>query len=164
MRGSIKNALKWALITLAVLFLAIQFVRPAKTNPPVDESRTFQAGTQMTPEVAAILDRSCNDCHSNKTVWPWYSQVAPVSWYLVRHVDDGRRHLNFSDWDRNNTKRATRKLQEICEQVETGEMPITSYLPLHPSAKLSDADKKVLCDWTTQEQARLAASQTNGKQ
>src|SRR6266481_7932101 len=93
-----KRIAKWLVICLAVLFVAIQFVRPARTNPAVDESQTIFARTQMTPQAAAILDRSCRDCHSNKTVWPWYTQIAPVSWWLSGHVNDGRRNLNLSEW------------------------------------------------------------------
>ena len=73
-------------------------VRPAMTNPPVDESQTIVARAQVPPEVASILDRSCRDCHSNKTVWPWYTHVAPVSWWLADHVDHGRKDLNLSEW------------------------------------------------------------------
>jgi hypothetical protein len=155
--------LKRAGIAIAILFAVAQVIRPSMTNPPVDESRTLQARAQVQPEVYAIMERSCNDCHSNKTTWPWYSQVAPVSWYLSRHVDQGRRQLNISDWAGYDNRRATRKLDEICEQVKTGEMPINTYLLIHPSAKLSEADKQALCNWAEQERARLAASQANNQ-
>lgn len=155
--------LKRAIIALVILFAVAQVIRPSMTNPPVDESRTLQAKAQVQPEVHAILERSCNDCHSNKTAWPWYSQIAPVSWYLVRHVNEGRRELNISDWAQYDTRRATKKLEEICEQVKEGEMPLKTYLPLHPSAKLSDADKQALCDWTNQERARLASTQAGNQ-
>ena len=155
--------LKRAVIALAVLFLIAQVIRPSMSNPAVNESRTLQARAQVSPEVQAIMERSCNDCHTSKTVWPWYSQVAPVSWYLSRHVAQGRRHLNLSDWAGYDTKRATRKLDEICEQVKLGEMPMQSYVLLHPSAALSEADKQALCTWAEQERARLAAPQTKGQ-
>ena len=155
-----RQAVKWTLAVVAVAFGAIQAVRPAMTNPPVDETHTMAATAGMPQDVAAIFDRACADCHSNKTEWPWYSKVAPVSWYLAHHVDEGRRELNVSDWAAYEPKRKARKLQEICEQVEKGEMPITSYLLIHPSAKLSDADRKTLCDWSTQERERVAAAQT----
>ena len=154
-----KRILKWTGITLVVLLIISQTVRPAKTNPPIDESRTIQAHAQVTPEVSAILERSCYDCHSNKTIWPWYSQVAPVSWLLVSDVNDGSKDLSFSDWARYDAKRAARKLQEICEQIEKGEMPLKSYILVHPAAKLSDSDKKILCDWAKQERERVIASQ-----
>src|SRR5467141_3929811 len=122
-----KVALKittWLVITLVVLFLAIQFVRPARTNPAVDESQTIFARTQMTSPVAAILDRSCRDCHSNKTVWPWYSNVAPVSWFVIGHVDDGRRMMNLSEWGRYDQRKQEKKLLQICDEVTDGAMPL----------------------------------------
>lgn len=154
-----KKTLKWIGIILVVLLAAIQAIRPAKTNPPVDETKTIRANTTMSPEVAAILDRACNDCHSNKTTWPWYSQVAPVSWLLVGDVNDGRKDLSLSDWGTYDSKKKARKLKKICEEVETGGMPLRSYLLLHPAARLSDSDKQALCDWTRQEGERVPASQ-----
>lgn len=152
------RVLKIILIVAVVLFAGIQAIRPARTNPAVDESQTIFARTQMTPEVAAILNRSCNDCHSNKTVWPWYTNVAPVSWWLTNHVNEGRQNLNYSEWGRLNTDRQDRKLRQICDEVEDGVMPLSSYLPMHPQARLSDGDKKTLCDWTAAERQRLTNS------
>ena len=159
-----KKFLKWALVALALLFVAAQAIRPAMKNPPVDESKTLRANSQVTPEVGAILDRSCNDCHSNQTVWPWYSQLAPVSWLLTRDVNEGRQQVNFSEWGTYNQRKAARKLKEMCEQVEHNEMPLWFYLPLHPTAKLSDADRKTLCDWAKQESARISAAQPGTQQ
>jgi cytochrome c551/c552 len=147
---------KWFTLVLVGLLLVAQFIRPARTNPPVDESQTIFARTQMTPQVAAILDRSCRDCHSNKTVWPWYTQVAPMSWWLANHVNEGRQNLNLSEWAKLNSDRQDRKLRQICDQVQDGVMPLSSYTPMHPQAKLSDQDKKALCDWTDEERERLS--------
>lgn len=149
--------LKWAAIALVIIFIAIQFKRPDRSNPPVDETNTLSARVQVTPEVEAILSRACIDCHSHKTVWPWYSNVAPVSWLLARDVNNGRRHFNVSNWP-SDPKRSAHKLEEICEQVERGEMPLGIYVTMHPAAKLSDADKKTLCDWAKGEQQRVSAS------
>ncbi|HKQ08915.1 MAG TPA: heme-binding domain-containing protein [Blastocatellia bacterium] len=153
----IKKILKWAGITLAVAFIVSQFIRPAKTNPPVDEASTLSARLQVTPEVEAILNRSCVDCHSHKTVWPWYSNVAPVSWYLTHDVNEGRRHWNVSNWP-TDPKRSAHRLEEMCQQVEKGEMPLAIYVTMHPTAKLTDADKKTLCDWANAERQRLGAA------
>jgi hypothetical protein len=153
----ILRILKWIAIALIVVFVGIQFVRPTRTNPPVDESQTLSARTQMTPEVTAILDRSCRDCHSNKTDWPWYSNVAPVSWWLTDHVDTGRKELNFSEWGRLAHDRQDKKLREICDEVSDGMMPLSSYLPMHPQARLSEQDKKTLCDWAEAERARMSS-------
>ena len=150
----LKRILKWFAIVLLVILIGIQFVRPALTNPPVDESQTINSQMQMTPEVASILDRSCRDCHSNKTVWPWYTNVAPVSWWLSNHVNDGRRSLNMSEWGKLDPNRQDRKLRQMCDEVSDGVMPLSSYTPMHPAAKLSDQDKKTLCDWTAKERER----------
>jgi hypothetical protein len=149
-----KKVLKWSVVVLALVFLGAQAYRPDRANPAVDERKTLRANTQLTPEVAAIFERSCNDCHSNETTWPWYSQVSPVSWFLKNHVEEGRRELSFSEWATYAKRKRERKLHEICEQVESGQMPLTSYLPLHPSARLSDEDKRRICEWTKLEEGR----------
>lgn len=154
----ILKILKWFGIVLVLALGGVQFMRPARTNPPVDQSQTMQARLQIPPHVASILDRSCVDCHSNSTRWPWYSNVAPFSWLLVDHVNEGRRHLNSSEWARYDARRATKKLEEICEEVKDGAMPIASYTWIHRSAKLSQDDVRLLCEWTDAERAKLGAA------
>jgi cytochrome c551/c552 len=156
----VKKILKWVGIALVVALIVMQFIRPARTNPPVDETATMSARLQVTPEVEAILNRSCIDCHSHKTVWPWYSNIAPISWQLVHDVNEGRRHWNVSNWP-TDPKRSAHRLEEMCEQVTKGEMPLWFYLPLHPTAKLTDADKKTLCDWANSERQRIGATGEN---
>lgn len=150
------RVLKWFVIVLAVIFVGIQFIRPARTNPAIDQPQTIEAHVQMPPEVSSILARSCNDCHSNKTVWPWYTNVAPVSWWLSNHVNEGRKELNMSEWGRLPRDRQERKLRQMCDEVTDGMMPLSSYLPMHPTARLSEQDKKRLCDWTEEERDRIA--------
>ena len=110
---------------------SIQFIRPARTNPPVDPSRTLEAAVTVPPQEAKILSRSCADCHSNQTVWPWYSNIAPVSWFVIDHVNQGRRHMDFSAWLRpgiDDPAQYTRqKLRSACNRVKTGNMPLFSY-------------------------------------
>lgn len=147
---------KWFAVVVVVVFIGLQFVRPARTNPAVDQTQTLHSRQEVTPQAAAILDRSCQDCHSNSTRWPWYSNVAPVSWFVIDHVNHARSHLNFSEWGRLDKRQAAKKLEEICEEVEDGEMPLESYTYIHWSAKLSAEDKKILCEWTAAERARIA--------
>ena len=109
----------------------------------------------MPPHVASILDRSCQDCHSNSTRWPWYSNVAPFSWLLVDHVNEGRQHLNLSEWGRLDNRRARNKLEEICDEVKSGAMPMPSYTWIHRTAVLSAEEIKALCDWVDAGRARL---------
>ncbi len=89
---------RWVLIILACAVVVIQFIRPARTNPAIDPAQTIESRLQVSPQVAGIFDRSCNDCHSNKTRWPWYSNVAPVSWLVIGDVNDARSVMNFSQW------------------------------------------------------------------
>ena len=107
------KVIRWLVVVLACLFVVAQFSRPARTNPAADQSLALQAHVQVSPQVASIIDRSCADCHSNKTRWPWYSNVAPVSWFVIDHVDHGRSHLNFSDWGRLNQREAQEMLSAI---------------------------------------------------
>ncbi len=152
------TSLKLAAVALAALFTAVQFVRPARTNPPVAPGRSIESHVRMTPEVAGLLERSCDDCHSNRTDWPWYSNVAPASWFVVEHVDDGRRHLNFSDWARYDEDEAGEMLEQVCIEAKKGAMPLDSYTLLHRDARLSASDVQTLCDWANGERRRIASA------
>ena len=149
MKAKLLRIVKWALILVACLLLIAQFKRPAKTNPVSDPSLAIEAHVQVDPNVGAILNRSCYDCHSNKTRWPWYSNVAPVSWFVIDHVNEGRHDLNFSEWGKYSRQDQKAQLGQLCELVTEGWMPLSSYTPLHPSAKLSEEDKKLLCSWAS---------------
>jgi heme-binding protein len=157
MKSKLFRIMRWVMIVGLCCFVVSQFFGPAKTNPALDSSQSIETRLQVTPPVAAILDRSCNDCHSNKTRWPWYSNVAPVSWFVIDHVDEGRQNLNFSEWGRYTQREVAGLLQQICREVQAGAMPLSSYTPLHPGSKLSAEDVKILCDWTDAERARLSA-------
>jgi Haem-binding domain len=148
MKGKIRKILMWLFIVGGVVFLLAQLIRPVKTNPVSDPSLALESHLTVDARVSAILDRSCADCHSNRTRWPWYTNVAPVSWFVINHVNDGRRDLNFSEWGRYDRNRQRRKLDEMCELVREGAMPLGSYTPLHPGSSLTDQDIKTLCDWT----------------
>jgi hypothetical protein len=152
------RVLKWLLIIGVVCLVIAQFLGPAKTNPASYATQSIEARLQVTPQVAAILDRSCNDCHSNKTRWPWYSNVAPVSWFVIDHVNEGRENINFSEWGKYSQRDNDSLLRQMCREVRAGVMPLSSYTPLHPGSKLSAEDVKTLCDWTEAERARLAAA------
>jgi len=150
-----QRVLKWIVIVLAIVFLAAQVVRPSRANPPIDASKTIFATGRVPEDVGAILKRSCADCHSHATQWPWYSNVAPVSWLVAHDVEEGRGELNFSLWADYTPKRAEHKLEEICEMVGDGEMPLKSYLLSHPDAKLSGADRSRLCTWSNEWRAEI---------
>ncbi len=143
---------------LLALLVLIQFVGPRKTNPPIDQAQTLEAHTEVTPGIAAILTRACQDCHTHKTRWPWYSHVAPVSWFVIDHVNHGRKHVNLSHWAEYDPEKALHQLREICEQVESGTMPIGPYLVMHPQARISDEDIRNLCEWTETERGRILSA------
>jgi hypothetical protein len=143
------KALKLAAVAVALLFAGAQFVRPARTNPPVVPGRPLEERVAVPPEVAEVLARSCADCHSNRTAWPWYSHVAPASWFVAEHVEEGRRELNFSDWSRYTPRESADVLRRVCHLARVGRMPLDSYTLLHPRARLSPRDIQTLCDWTS---------------
>ena len=145
-----KKILKIVLIVLVVAFVIAQFIRPDQANPAIDPAQTLEASVQVPDNVEEILKRSCNDCHTNTTAYPWYSQISPVSWFLNNHIQDGRRELNWSVWNTYSAKKKSKKLEEVCEQVKTGEMPLPSYLWIHRDAVLQDGDANILCDWANQ--------------
>jgi cytochrome c551/c552 len=151
---------KWILLILALVFVVIQFIRPDMTNPPVNETHTIDSVVTLPPNVEAIFQRSCDDCHDYDTRWPWYAQISPVSWWLKGHVNDARKKVNFAEFATYPKKKQAKSLEGICDEVKKGDMPLKTYLPMHPAAKLTDADKALLCQWATTEQARIEASMT----
>jgi len=138
---------------LVVAFVLAQLVPVARTNPP-------GPGEITTPmEIDGILQRACYDCHSNDTRWPWYAWVAPASWLVAWDVRHARGHLNFSAWEQYEPKKKRHKLEELVEMIEEDEMPLWYYRPLHPDAKLADAEREQLIAWAKAERARLATAQ-----
>ena len=131
------------LFLLTALFVAVQFVPVERENPPV-------AGElSAPPEIQAVFERSCYDCHSNETRWPWYSRVAPASFLIAHDVEEGREHLNFSEWAGYPADDQRHLLEEIAEEVKEGEMPRWFYLPLHPSARLSSDEVGAVVQWAS---------------
>lgn len=136
-------------IVLAViaLLVIIQFFRIDKSVPESNPQDDILVVENVPHEIGVILKTSCYDCHSNATRYPWYSNMAPVSWWLKQHVNEGREELNFSEWGTYSEKRKDHKLEEVDELVEKGEMPLPSYLWVHGDAKLSEKQRKQLMNW-----------------
>jgi len=134
-------------IFLVFLFLAIQSIRIDKTTEPVNAATDFIALTSANSEVAGVLKTACYDCHSNQPTYPWYTNIAPISWWIKHHIDEGSHHLNFSIWGTYSEKRKNHKLDECVEMVEEGEMPMSSYTLMHGEAKLIDAQKLQLVEF-----------------
>jgi hypothetical protein len=154
--------IQWGSAAAIAGAVAMQFARPARTNPVTIPERTLAARVAVSAEAAAVLDRACRDCHSNDTRWPWYSNLAPVSWFVIDHVDHGRRHLNYSDWAQYPKHDAERLLKNICAFARKDTMPLPSYLRMHREARLSDADVVALCDWTDSALRPLNGGGLNG--
>lgn len=157
MKKKVFRVLRWLVIAGVCALIVAQFFGPAKSNPNSVSSQAIESKLQVTPPVAAIFDKSCTDCHSNKTRWPWYSSVAPVSWFVIGHVNEGRDNMNFSEWGRYSSSEVDGLLKKMCREVKSGGMPLSSYTPLHPGSKLSAEDVKTLCDWSESERARISA-------
>ncbi len=117
-----------------ILFLLLQLIPVDRTNPPITQEIKWDSA-----ETRELAQRACFDCHSNETVWPWYSYVMPISRKVVGHVNHGRYHLNFSQWDGENEE-----LAKVIETIEEGKMPLRDYLLLHPEARLTDAETEQL--------------------
>jgi heme-binding protein len=141
-----RRTVRSAAVALVVITTAIQFVRPARTNPLVDPSHALAELQPVPAHVTAVLDRACRDCHSNNTRWPWYSQVAPVSWWVIDHVNHGRSHFNYSDWARYPAADRARLLKNSCDLVREDSMPLPSYRWMHRRARLSKADVQAICE------------------
>lgn len=150
-----KKALKIVVLLFVIAFVGLQFFQIDKTNPPIIESETLEAAVAVPPDVALILGRSCNDCHTNKTVYPWYASIQPSGWFLKDHIDHGKEHLNLSKFNTFDTKKKKKKLEEICEEVDAASMPLPSYLWIHHDAALGESERKTLCDWTKSLIAKL---------
>lgn len=134
-------------IVLLVVLVGMQFYRPNKNLSEGDYVAVFEAETQPSAEVKQILKSTCYDCHSGNTVYPWYNNVAPISYWLDHHVKEGKAELNFSDWGNYSDKKKDHKLEELVEEVKEGKMPLKEYTWTHKEARLTEAQKKSLLDW-----------------
>ncbi|KUJ50692.1 heme-binding domain-containing protein [Chryseobacterium sp. JAH] len=136
--------MKKILIIFLVAFVIIQFFPIDKTNPPVNEGMDFLRIKDTPENTANMIRTSCYDCHSNETKYPWYSSIAPSSWFLKNHINEGRQHLNFSIFAMYEPKRQIHKMEECIEMIEKREMPLESYYIGHQNAKLTDQQRKEL--------------------
>ncbi len=137
---------KW-LLALAALLVFIQIFRIDKSAPAVDPAQDFMTVAAPPEDLRPLLKAACYDCHSYETRYPWYSDIAPVSWWLKHHVNEGRHHLNFSTFGQLSDRDQLHALHESVEMVEEGEMPMNSYTWTHADARLSEAQKAQLIDW-----------------
>jgi hypothetical protein len=148
----LKRKLKWIFIALVTGFALLQLTNPPRTNPPVIHD--LMASSATPPQVAAMLHAACYDCHSSETLWPWYSHIAPMSWLIASDVKEGREHLNLSDWPNDNPMRAAKRLENMSDEISSGEMPLPKYTKIHADARLTQIQRKELSDWLDAEAAQ----------
>ena len=135
------------LLGLVIILVLMQFYRIDKTNPPSVADNDFITLEQAPPAIATMLKNACYDCHSHESKYPWYTNVMPFSWWIKGHIDNGRKHLNFSKWAEYSTDKKTHKLEECSEMVRETKMPLTSYLIPHPEARITKEERETLAKW-----------------
>ena len=145
--------LKQAAVVFVGTFAAAQLVRPERANPAIDVSRTIQAHVGNANGLAAVLDRACGDCHSNATVWPWYTQIAPASCLLASGVTSGREAVKFSEWATYSAEQQLLLLAVSCDDARSGKMP-GPYTLLRPETRLSARDIETICAATHHAEAK----------
>lgn len=133
-------------VGLAFIFICLQFFQPTK-NESGDEKNSITTKYEVPDKIKSILAISCDDCHSNKTKYPWYTVLQPGGWWMQQHVNEGKKHLNFSEFATYTDKKAAHKMEEVAEMLDNDEMPLASYLWIHKDAKLSIDDKQLLREW-----------------
>ena len=142
-----KKKTKVVIGVLIVLILA-QFIRPNRNTGNVFGRNDISHEVQLPDSVLKILKKSCFDCHSNRTAYPWYAEINPVSWWLNHHVNEGKQELNFSEFVTYEDSTKLKKLEEIAEEVKEHKMPLDSYLLIHKDAKLTSQQISTLISWT----------------
>lgn len=143
-----KKTFKKIAVLLLVVLIAMQFYRPEKNISNGYTTLFFETETQPPTPVLETLQTSCYDCHSNNTTYPWYHQIAPVSYWINDHIADGKKHLNFSDWERYSAKKKDHKMEELIEEVLEREMPLPSYTWTH--GNITEAQVQALVTWAKQ--------------
>lgn len=135
------------LLTILILLILIQFIRVDQTNPESKVESNYFIVASVPTHVQSIMEESCFDCHSNQTIYPWYSKVAPASWFLNQHIKEGRKKINFSEWDVYSTEDQVKIMEECIEEIKENKMPLKSYVLIHSKAKLSNEEKDALIQW-----------------
>ncbi len=139
--------LKKILLFLLVIFIAIQFIHPRANKAKGAQPNYIGQSFSIPEDVRAILHKACNDCHSNNTRYPWYSNIQPVDWWLTNHIKDGKAELNFDEYTNRSLRYQYHKMEELIDQVKKNEMPLNSYTWIHKDAILTDQEKVSLTAW-----------------
>jgi len=142
-------------IGLLVVLLILQFFQPEKNSAPLDPESDMLSLLSPPDKLVTLIRKSCYDCHSNQTVYPWYSKISPVSWYLHRHIQKGKEDLNFSDYGQLDKADRIGVFADFCDVLDAGTMPLQSYLLIHKEARLSPEEREELCNWTEKEALKV---------
>jgi hypothetical protein len=151
--------LKKILFVVVIIFVAIQFYRPARNMSKAVSTNDITNVHPPSSEVNNILQKACNDCHSNNSNYPWYTNIQPFGMWIQDHIDEGKSELNFSEFKTYTAKRQAKKMHEIEEMIEENEMPLYSYTLIHKEAKLTEIEKQQLVTWAKAFQPSALAQQ-----
>lgn len=139
--------MKKIIIVITAVLVVIQIFRPVKNMSIQSSGNAFEEHYAVPTNIRRVLKTSCYDCHSNNSIYPWYSNIQPVSWWLKDHIDDGKKHLNFDDFNNYGSEKKNDALSEIIETIEKAEMPLASYTFIHSDAKLSVDQQREIIKW-----------------
>ncbi|RKR12304.1 heme-binding protein [Maribacter vaceletii] len=147
-----KKVVKIILVCLVIVLIILQFFSVDQNNAEIRDVTDFEAETKPSKEVAAILEKQCYDCHTNKTVYPWYGKIAPVSMWMADHIEEGNEHFNLTEWNKYNDKKKDHKLDELIEEVEENKMPLKEYTWTH--GNITEEEKESLIKWAKEARAK----------
>lgn len=136
------------LMVVAFILFIIQFFKPKKNIDASSQKDDIRNKYVVPKDVISILEKACYDCHSNNSYYPWYSNVQPFAWFMAHHIEEGKRELNYSEFATYSIKKSHHKLEEVEETILKNEMPINSYLLMHPEARLTEIEKSLLISWS----------------
>lgn len=150
-----KKGFKWAGIILLAGLIVIQFFQPDKNLSATDQPEDLLRVASAPEPLAQLIRSSCYDCHSNQTEYPWYNKIAPVSWFLQKHIREGKEEMNLSTYGSLDKADKIELLVDVCEVMEDGTMPLSSYALMHKAARLSEEEREAICEWSEEEALKV---------
>lgn len=147
--------LKKIFLALLIILIIMQFFHPPRNNVQGSPINHISKLYSVSPEIKTILEKACNDCHSNYSVYPWYSKIQPIDWWMTYHIQEGKRELNFDEFASYTPRRQYHKLEEIMKEVKENSMPLNSYTWIHTDARLSEVEKNTLINWAQKIQKEM---------
>jgi Haem-binding domain len=142
-----RKLIKRIFVFLLLAFIVIQFIHPKANKASGDQPNHIGKTFAIPGDVKTILEKACNDCHSNNTQYPWYANIQPVDWWLTNHIKEGKAHLNFDEYTNRSLRYQYHKMEETIEMVKENEMPLDSYTWIHKNAKLTEDEKSKIVSW-----------------